>query len=71
MKARSQLGLVTHLTLQEWEAVAHRETWASEGEQIDVLHRAMSRQTYAAGALRAARWLVAQPPGLYGMDAVL
>ncbi len=49
----------------------HRIILASEGEQIEVLHRAMSRQTYAAGALRAARWLVARPPGLYGMDAVL
>lgn len=49
----------------------HRIILASEGEQIEVLHRAMSRQTYAAGALRAARWLASQPPGLYTMDAVL
>lgn len=49
----------------------HRIILASEGEQIEVLHRAMSRQTYAAGAIRAARWLATQPPGLYNMDAVL
>jgi 4-hydroxy-tetrahydrodipicolinate reductase len=49
----------------------HRIILASEGEQIEVLHRAMSRQTYAAGALRAARWLAEQPPGLYGMGDVL
>lgn len=49
----------------------HRIILASEGEQIEVLHRAMSRQTYAAGAIRAARWLAEQPPGLYSMDAVL
>ena len=49
----------------------HRIILASEGEQIEVLHRAVSRQTYAAGALRAAQWLAEQPPGLYGMSAVL
>jgi 4-hydroxy-tetrahydrodipicolinate reductase len=49
----------------------HRVILASEGEQIEVLHRAMSRQTYAAGAIRAAQWLVTRPPGLYSMDDVL
>jgi 4-hydroxy-tetrahydrodipicolinate reductase len=49
----------------------HRVILASEGEQIEVLHRAVSRQTYAAGALRAARWLAEQPPGVYGMEGVL
>ena len=49
----------------------HRIILASEGEQIEVLHRAMSRQTYASGALHAARWLVGQPPGVYGMGDVL
>lgn len=48
----------------------HRIILGSEGEQIDVTHRAVSRQTYAAGALRAATWLAAQPPGLYGMGDV-
>jgi 4-hydroxy-tetrahydrodipicolinate reductase len=49
----------------------HRVILASEGEQIEIVHRATSRQTYAAGALRAAAWLARQPAGLYTMDALL
>jgi len=49
----------------------HRIILASDGEQIEVSHRAITRGTYAAGALRAARWLVGRAPGLYTMDAVL
>lgn len=49
----------------------HRIILASEGETIEVLHRATSRQTYAAGALRAARWLAGRPAGLYAIGDVL
>ena len=49
----------------------HRVILASEGEQVEIVHRVTSRQTYAAGALRAARWLVHQPPGLYSMTDVV
>ena len=49
----------------------HRVILASEGEHLEILHRATSRQTYAAGALRAARWLVGRPPGLYAMADTL
>jgi len=38
------------------------------GERIEVTHRAHSRETFAAGALRAAKWLAGKKPGkLYGM----
>ena len=49
----------------------HRIILASDGEQIEVSHRAIARGTDAAGALRAARWLVGRAPGLYTMDMVL
>jgi len=49
----------------------HRIILASDGEQIEVSHRAITRGTYAAGALRAARWLVGRAPGLYTMDEIL
>jgi 4-hydroxy-tetrahydrodipicolinate reductase len=49
----------------------HRIILASDGEQIEVSHRAIARGTYAAGALRAARWLVGRAPGLYTMDEIL
>jgi 4-hydroxy-tetrahydrodipicolinate reductase len=41
------------------------------GERIEVTHRAHSRDTFARGALRAARWLIGKPNGLYDMQDVL
>jgi len=43
------------------------------GERIEVTHRAHSRDTFAAGALRAARWVCApdRAPGVYDMRQVL
>lgn len=45
----------------------HTVLFANEGEQIEVTHRAFSRQTFALGAVRAVKFLVRQPPGLYSM----
>lgn len=41
------------------------------GETIELTVRAHNRDCYALGALEAARYLVNQPPGLYGMYDVL
>jgi 4-hydroxy-tetrahydrodipicolinate reductase len=49
----------------------HTVLLADEGEQIQVVHRAYSRRTFALGAVRAAKWVVGRPPGLYGMADVL
>ena len=49
----------------------HSVLLAGEGERIELVHRATSRAVFAAGALRAARWVVDQPPGRYGMAHVL
>ena len=49
----------------------HTVLFAGTGERIEISHRSSSRVTYAQGALRAARFVAAQPPGLYGMDEVL
>ncbi|HUE76054.1 MAG TPA: 4-hydroxy-tetrahydrodipicolinate reductase [Chloroflexota bacterium] len=49
----------------------HTVLFASEGEQIEIKHRAYSRQTFVLGALRAARFVVGQPPGLYSMRELL
>jgi 4-hydroxy-tetrahydrodipicolinate reductase len=35
------------------------------------MHQAVSRDLFAAGALRAAKWLAGRPAGLYTMDDVL
>jgi 4-hydroxy-tetrahydrodipicolinate reductase len=49
----------------------HTILFGGMGERIEVTHRASSRDTFARGALRAARWVVTQPPGLYDMMDVL
>lgn len=49
----------------------HTVMFAGEGERVEVTVRSGSRMTYAAGALRAARWLRGRAPGLYDMNDVL
>lgn len=49
----------------------HTVLFGTIGERIEVTHRAQSRDTFAAGALRAARWVAKQRPGLYDMLDVL
>jgi 4-hydroxy-tetrahydrodipicolinate reductase len=49
----------------------HTVLFAGTGERIEITHRASSRVNFANGALRAAAWLVDQPPGLYDMHDVL
>ncbi|MCC7412088.1 MAG: 4-hydroxy-tetrahydrodipicolinate reductase [Gammaproteobacteria bacterium] len=49
----------------------HTVLFAGDGERIEITHRAGSRATFAAGALCAAEWLAAAPPGLYDMQDVL
>ena len=45
--------------------------FAGAGERLELMHRATNRGIYAKGAVRAARWLIGRPPGLYGMKEVL
>ena len=49
----------------------HTVSFGALGERLELTHRAHSRDTFARGALRAARWIVTQPPGLYSMADVL
>jgi 4-hydroxy-tetrahydrodipicolinate reductase len=49
----------------------HTVIFAADGERVELTHKASSRDTFANGALRAAGWLVHQPPGLYSMQDVL
>lgn len=49
----------------------HRVTFGGDEELLELGHRALDRRVFARGALRAARWVVGQPPGLYGMREVL
>lgn len=49
----------------------HSVIFSSQGEMIELKHRSFNRQIYAQGAVRAAKWLVQQSPGLYSMKDVL
>jgi 4-hydroxy-tetrahydrodipicolinate reductase len=49
----------------------HTVIFAGRGERLELAHKASSRETFAAGALRAARWIIGRPPGLYSMEDVL
>ena len=49
----------------------HTVVFAGAGERVEIAHKAAGRQIYAAGAVRAARWAVGRPPGLYSMIDVL
>ena len=49
----------------------HRLVFYADGEEVEVIHRALSRRTFADGALRAAKFAAKTEPGLYGMNDVL
>jgi len=49
----------------------HTVTFAALGERVELTHRAGSRETFARGALRAAKFVLTQKPGLYSMLDVL
>jgi len=49
----------------------HTVFFCGEGERLELTHRATSREQFAGGALRAARWLAGRPAGLYDMADVL
>ena len=49
----------------------HTVMFASDGERIEITHKASSRKTFASGAIRAAAWLMDKEPGLYDMQDVL
>lgn len=49
----------------------HTVIFARDGERLELVHRAHSRDTFAAGALRAAEFVAQKPVGLYSMSDVL
>ena len=49
----------------------HTAYFAGIGERLEIKHVSTSRDSYALGALRAAKWLAGQEPGRYDMSDVL
>ncbi len=49
----------------------HEISFTDEMEQITLAHKALDRKIFAQGAIKAAEWGHAQPPGLYTLNDVL
>jgi 4-hydroxy-tetrahydrodipicolinate reductase len=65
-------GTIGFATIRGGDIVGdHTLLFAGTGERIELTHKASSRATFAQGALRAAKWLQSQAPGLYDMRDVL
>jgi 4-hydroxy-tetrahydrodipicolinate reductase len=59
-------------TIRAGDVVGEHTVWfATEGERVEITHKASSRMTFARGAARAAQWLAGRPAGLYDMQDVL
>lgn len=49
----------------------HTVYFFGDGERVELTHRATSREQFGRGALRAAKWVIGKPAGLYDMTHVL
>ena len=49
----------------------HTVYFIGMGERIEISHRAMTRDMFSRGSVRAAKWVVGKQPGLYDMQDVL
>ncbi len=59
-------------TIRAGDVVGEHTVWfATEGERVEITHKASSRMTFANGAARAAAWLAGQEQGLFDMQDVL
>ncbi len=66
------LGEIGIQTVRAGDIVGdHTVYFAGGGERIEITHRAHSRENFARGALRAARWIKGKTPGMYSMLDVL
>ncbi len=68
-RPRKEIGVQT---LRGGDVVGeHTVFFFGDGERVELTHRATSREQFGRGALRAAKWLVGKPAGLYDMSHVL
>ena len=68
-RTRSEIGIHA---LRIGDVVGeHTVSFGTIGERIELVHKAQSRDAFAKGALRAARFVINASPGLYDMQDVL
>jgi len=65
-------GTIGFETIRAGDVVGEHNVWfATEGERVEITHKASSRMTFAKGAARAAAWLESKDAGLFDMQDVL
>ena len=65
-------GDIGFAALRGGDAVGdHYVIFAGAGERLELIHRTTTRAVFAKGAVRAARWVVGKPSGVYGLGDVL
>jgi len=68
-RTRKEIGMAA---LRSGDVVGeHTVSFGALGERLELTHRAQSRDNFARGALRAARFIAGAKPGLYSMQDVL
>ncbi|MCF6280599.1 MAG: 4-hydroxy-tetrahydrodipicolinate reductase [Candidatus Polarisedimenticolaceae bacterium] len=59
-------------TIRAGDVVGEHSVWfATQGERVEIVHKASSRMTFANGATRAASWVRQHDSGLFDMQDVL
>lgn len=72
VSATRQPGEIGFHALRGGDVVGdHRVNFFAASEHIELAHHAASRDVFAHGALKAARWLARQRPGRYSLDDLL
>jgi 4-hydroxy-tetrahydrodipicolinate reductase len=67
-----QPGEIGFASLRGGDVVGeHTIVFATDGERLELTHRAGSRDIFGRGALAAAIWLARREPGMYSFDEVL
>lgn len=67
-----EAGTIGFSTIRGGDIVGdHTVLFAGTGERIEITHKSSSRQTYAQGSIRAARFLMEHDHGLFDMQDVL
>ncbi len=68
-RSREEIGIQT---VRAGDIVGeHTVLFGGIGERVEIVHKASSRDTFAKGAVRAAKWIVAKDAGFYDMQDVL
>jgi len=72
LKAQKKQREIPIRSIREGDVVGeHAVIFSGPSECLELTHRATSREIFARGALRAAKWIIGKPAGLYSMQNVL